>query len=62
VFKPDNASPELEKLMEDKDVDEGDRDELRRFAGFLERKKQRAMGNPLQPMPEGMKEWLEGEE
>lgn len=58
MWQPDMASPELESLMESKDVPETDRDELRRFAEFLARRKAMKSGETLPPAPEGMREWL----
>ena len=60
-WQPDLASPDLEKAMEAADLPEEDRDEARRFAELLRRRKERRLGNPLPPMPEGMIEWLRGE-
>lgn len=62
TWKPDNASLPLEQEMERKELPEEDRDELRRFAEVLQRRKERAMGNPLLPMPPGMREWLSGDD
>lgn len=59
-WEPDMASVPLEELMEAKDLPEGDRDEVRRFAEFLRRRKDRKDGKKLPPAPEGMKDWLLG--
>lgn len=60
LWTPEGASPQLEELMEAKDLPEGDRDEVRRFAEFLGRRKDKKEGKELPPAPEGMREWLEG--
>lgn len=60
-WQPDLASEPLEKLMEQQDVPETDRDELRRFSEFLQRRKEKKDGKLLAPAPAGMKEWLLGE-
>lgn len=62
AWQPDLASPDLEKAMEAADLPEGDRDEVRRFREYLWRKKERALGNPLRPMPEEMIDWLRGQD
>ncbi len=57
---PDAASEPMEILMEEEDLPEEDRDEVRRFAEVLRRKKDRDDGKELPPAPEGMKDWLLG--
>ncbi len=57
---PDMASEETEILMEENDLPEEDRDEVRRFAEFLRRRKDKKDGKELPPAPEGMKDWLLG--
>lgn len=61
-WKPDGASRDIEEKMEAADLPEGDRDEVRRFAEFLQRRKDHREGKDLPPAPEGMREWLEGKE
>jgi hypothetical protein len=61
TWEPAGASCKLEKLMEKKDAPEQDRDELRRFAEFLARQKDKKEGKKLDPMPPEMKAWLLGE-
>lgn len=60
TWEPDPAPLPLEELMEAKDVPEEDRDELRRFAEFLRRRKARRAGEELPPAPEGVRDWLLG--
>lgn len=62
LWEPDLAGVRLEELMEARDLPEEDRDEVRRFAEFLQRRKERKLGNPLPPMPDGMKDWLLGDD
>lgn len=59
---PGPAPLEVEELMEARDLPEGDRDEVRRFAEFLRRRKDRKEGKELPPAPPGMREWLLGED
>jgi hypothetical protein len=59
---PGLASVDLEEQMKAQDIPEVDRDEVRRFAEFLKRRKDRTEGKPLEPAPEGMREWLLGKE
>lgn len=59
---PDLADQPIEEAMEAQDVPEGDRDEVRRFAEFLRRRQAKQEGRELPPPPEGMREWLLGEE
>ncbi len=61
LWDPDLASPQLEQLMEDRNVPEEDRDEVRRLSEFLQRRKDKKDGKTLPPAPEGMREWLQGE-
>ncbi len=61
LWKPDGASLDIEQKMEEKEIPEEDRDEVRRFAEFLQRRKDLKDGKKLTPAPEGMKEWLMGE-
>lgn len=58
---PDLASVEIEQLMEEKDLSEEDRDEVRRFVECLRRRKEKREGKELPPAPGGMREWLLGE-
>jgi hypothetical protein len=60
-WTPDLASPQTEGMMEAQDLPEGDRDQVRRFAEFLRRRKARLAGESLPPAPEGMRAWLLGE-
>ena len=53
---PDPASVDLEEKMEAQDLPESDRDEIRRFAEVLRRKRDRAQGKELPPMPQEMKD------
>lgn len=63
LWQPDLASPSLEEKMETADLPEGDRDEVRRFAEFLRRKKEfRENGKCVEPPPPEMKAWLLGED
>lgn len=62
TWEPDMASVEMEELMEGKDLPESDRDEVRRFAEFLRRVKDKKAGKELPPAPEGMRDWLLGKE
>jgi hypothetical protein len=62
MWEPDLASPEMEKRMEAQDIPEEDRDEVRRFAEFLQRKKDKKEGKTLPPMTEEMKNWLLGKD
>lgn len=57
---PEGAAPQMEELMEAAALPEGDRDEIRRFAEFLRRRKDKRDGKELPPAPEGMREWLTG--
>jgi len=59
-WKPSLASLPVEKEMERKDLPEEDREEVRRFAEFLRRKRDKREGKELPPMPDGMKDWLIG--
>ena len=61
TWKPNLASPEVEKLMEDADLPESDRDDARKFVEFLRWRKDRKAGENL-PMVEEMKNWLLGKE
>jgi hypothetical protein len=66
-WEPDAAGEKTERLMEEKGLPEEDRDEVRRLAEYLRRRADRkaldaAGGGPLPPMPEGMGEWLLGED
>lgn len=54
-------SIELEKLMEEHDLPESDRDELRMFGDFLQRRKDKREGKDVGPLPENMKAWLLGQ-
>lgn len=62
TWEPDLASKELEELMESKDLPESDRDELRRMAEFIARRKAKKEGKELPPAPKGMLEWIAGED
>jgi hypothetical protein len=57
--KPGNASLTLEKLMEEKNLPEDDRDELRRFEEFLAWRKTRKPGDPI---PDAMRAYILGKE
>ncbi len=59
MWEPDNASLPLEQLMEEEDLPESDRDEVRRFAEFLALRKQTPKGTPIKITAE-MKRWLTG--
>ena len=61
-FIPDLASSALEEEMEAKELPEEDRDEVRRFAEFLQRRKDFRAGKELPPAPKGMKDWLLGKD
>jgi hypothetical protein len=61
-WTPDLASQPLEELMEAKNLPEEDRDEVRRFAEFLQRRKDVREGKTLPPAPDGMRDWLLGKE
>lgn len=61
-WKPKGASRDIEEKMEAKGLPESDRDEVRKFAEFLQRRKKCREGEELPPAPEGMREWLEGKE
>ena len=62
TWNPEMASLPLEQLMERQDLPEEDRDELRRFEEVLRRLKVNKEGGKNPPMPDGMKEWLLGED
>lgn len=62
IWKPDIASMETEELMEEHDLPEEDRDEVRRFSEFLRRRKDKKAGRELPPMPKEMRDWLLGKE
>ena len=62
MWEPAGAATDLEELMESTDLPEEDRDELRRFAEFLGRVKDKREGKELAPAPEGMRAWLKGED
>lgn len=51
-------SVRLEKLMEEKDVPEEDREEIRVFSAFLQRRKDQKDGKPVEPLTENDKVWL----
>lgn len=59
---PDNASLPMERRMEEQDLPESDRDELRRFAEVLRRKKDKRDGKTLPPAPDGTIDWLTGKD
>ena len=61
-WKPDLASVGLEEKMEAQNLPESDRDELRRFAECLARRKAQRAGAVLPPAPKGMREYLLGGE
>ena len=61
-WTPDLGPVKLEELMEAKDLPEEDRDEVRRFAEVLRRRKDKKEGKKLPPAPEGMKDWLLGKD
>jgi hypothetical protein len=60
TWEPGLASNEIEEGMECADVPESDRDEVRRFSEFLQRRTDRKAGIEVGPAPSGMKEWLTG--
>ena len=62
MFEPIISSVATEEIMERLDLPEGDRDEIRRFAEVLRRRKDRRDDKELAPPPEGMREWLLGKE
>ncbi len=62
MWKPEKASEDMEKKLEDQQVPEEDRDEVRRLAEFLRRRKAKRNGEELPPAPEGMRDWLLGKE
>lgn len=62
MWMPDFTSVPMEEAMEAKDIPEEDRDEVRRFAEYLRRRKDKREGKPLPPAPDGMREWLLGED
>jgi hypothetical protein len=59
---PDMASLELEQLMEEKELPESDRDELRKFSEFLRRRKDKKDGKEVPPLTQQMKDYLLGKE
>jgi hypothetical protein len=60
TWKPEITSVALEKEMESLNVPEEDRDEVRRFAEFLKRRKDKQDGKELPPLSTEMRAWLEG--
>lgn len=61
TWKPNLASVSIEEEMEAKNILEKDRDEMRRFAEFLEIKKNMKEGERLTDViSKEMKEWLLG--
>lgn len=56
TWQPDMASVDMEKKMEDKDLPESDRDEVRRFSEFLRLRKVQTV------ITKEMHNWLIGEE
>ena len=61
AWNPEMASLPLEQEMERKELPEEDRDELRRFAEVLRRRKATPKGEAV-PLTGEMKEWLQGKE
>jgi hypothetical protein len=59
---PDAAPLDLEEKMEARDIPEQDRDEMRRFAEVLRRRKDRREGKTLSPVPPEMIDWLTGKD
>ncbi len=59
---PDAASLEIEQAMEEKDLPESDRDEIRKFGEFLRRRAAKRKGEPLPPLSPEMRAWLLGED
>jgi len=62
MWEPDFVSEELEKEMEEKNLPEGDRDEIRRFAEFLQWRKAKKADKKTPPISQEMKDWLLGKE
>jgi hypothetical protein len=62
TWTPEGASIELEKAMEEKDLHESDRDEVRKWAEMLRRRSAKKKGEELAPMTEEMKKWILGQE
>ncbi len=62
AWEPDPASEAMEESMESANLPEEDRDEVRRFAEVLRRIGDKKQGKTLPPMPDGMKEWMLGED
>ncbi len=60
TWTPLLAPDELEKKMEEQNLPEEDRIELRQFSEFLQRKKDKRDGVPLPPLKKEMKDWLLG--
>lgn len=46
--------------MEQREIHEEDRDEIRRFAEYLARRKAERDGKNLPPLPDEMRKWLLG--
>lgn len=61
-WKPSLADPGVETLMDQMELPEEDRCEIRRFAEFLRRKAAKKKGEELPPMPQEMKDWLLGKD
>jgi hypothetical protein len=63
-WKPDAASEWMERLMEEQDVPEKDRDEVRRFAELLRfrkaRKDAKAAGAPIPSWPSELWAYMMG--
>lgn len=62
TWKPDNASIDLERKMEEANAPESDRDEVRRFAEWLRRRKDVKDGKEVPPRTPEMTAWLKGED
>lgn len=61
VWIPDHACEKLEADMEEKNLPESTRDDIRRFCEYLRFKRERLNGDE-KAMPEAMKSWLIGAE
>ncbi len=52
----------IEEIMESNDIPESDRDEVRTFQEFLQRRKDKRDGKPVAVLSEELKGWLGFEE
>lgn len=62
AWEPDGCSPEMEEEMELHDLPEPDRDEVRRFAEYLQRRKDVKDGKEVTPRTDEMTKWLLGKD